>query len=191
MVSCAPLEGALVKSVVSHMLCRFALGTLVQAREKDEMKRWTERLQAWLPVRPRACRWLLNEMFRSSTSLRELMLCHDESVRETAKKVLGTALNQASISAGGGEGGDPSGKAYVEALDAVRDELQNRGPDDEADDLGGGFVTVGHASTLPERGQDNNQGERTSVREVHGYGPALKTNWIPMVVDDKNIWSES
>lgn len=112
------------------------------------------------------------------------MLCHDDSVRETAKKILGTALNQASISAGGGEGGDPSGKAYVEALDAVRDELQSQGPDDEANDLGGGFVTVGQASTLPERGQENRHGERTSVRGVHGYRPALKANWIPMVVDE-------
>lgn len=154
---------------------RFALGTLVQAREREEMRAWAAMLKASLPARPAACRWLLNEMFRSPPTLKELLLSKDDAVREATATVLRASLRQAAVSAGcGPEGRDAAGEAYVAAFEAVREEMEEEAREDADNESGG---ATGRDSREREQGDGRDaKGERTPVRL------SMRAGWDPVCV---------
>ena len=80
---------------------RFALGTLVQARERDLMNDCVSLLTRDLPPQPDACCWLLSMLRRFPATLKELLLSPEDAVREASGLVIKAALKGAMLAAGG------------------------------------------------------------------------------------------
>lgn len=127
---------------------RFALGTLVQARERELMAHWAELLRNTLLHRSDACLWLLSELGRFPTILKELMLSPEDSVRHAAAVVAGVALRKCMLTASGaGDGGRPedgNDDAYRAAyLAAAREQEEEYLGWQGGEKLAQGFVGVG------------------------------------------------
>lgn len=158
-----------------YLCCRFTLGTLVQARERELMTQWAEMLRKHLPYRPDACRWLLSELGRSPTILKELLLSAEEAVRQAAASVADAALRQCMLAAGGGGGGecggvsqDGVGDVYLEAYTAAVEE-QDRLEAEEfnwGQDLGEGFVAMGQGSVDTGAQDDGTSVAQKTVRGI-------------------------
>ncbi|CAB1113461.1 unnamed protein product [Ectocarpus sp. CCAP 1310/34] len=92
-----------------RLACRFTLGTLVQAQERELMTTWAGMVRQHLPLRPEACRWLLKELGGSPSTLKELLLSPEESVRYAATSVATAALQRCMQAASNDSGGEPGG----------------------------------------------------------------------------------
>jgi len=101
-----------------------------QARERELMAWWAELLCNILPHRSDACLWLLNELGRSPTILKELVLSPEETVRYAAASVAAAALRQCILTAGGAGDGGRSGvgndDVYLAAYTAATEEQDRR-----------------------------------------------------------------
>lgn len=147
---------------------RFALGTLVQARERELMAHWAELLRNILPHRLDACLWLLNELGRFPTILKELVLSPEDTVRQAVALVAGVALRQCMLTASGaGDGGrseDGNDDVYRAAyMAAVREQEEFVGWQG-GEKLAQGFVAVGQEDVAAEAEDDDARLARKTVR---------------------------
>eukprot|EP00752_Nemacystus_decipiens_P004045 g3704.t1 len=142
-------EGAYNSSAL-QLAVRFALGTLVQARERELMAHWAELLRNTLSHRSDACLWLLGELGRFPTILKELVLSPEDSVRHAAAVLAGVALRKCMlIASGAGDGGRPehgNGDVYRAAyMAAAREQEEEEYPEWQGggENLAQGFVALG------------------------------------------------
>eukprot|EP00903_Cladosiphon_okamuranus_P019913 g18301.t2 len=148
-------DGAYHSSAL-QLATRFALGTLVQARERELMAHWAELLRNILPHHSDACVWLLSELGRSPTILKELVLSPDDSVRQAAAAVAGVALHQCMLTASGardrGKSEDGNDDVYRAAyLEQEQEYLGWQG----GENLAHGFVAVGQEDVAAEAEDDD------------------------------------
>ncbi len=121
---------------------------------------WAELLCNILPHRADACLWLLNELGRCPTILKELVLSPEETVRYTAASVAAAALRQCMLTArGAGEGERSVGNddVYLAAYTAAAEERDRQeaetflgGGGQGGEGLAQGFVAVGQAGAASE-----------------------------------------
>lgn len=141
----------------------------MQARERELMAHWAELLRNILPHHSDACLWLLSELGRFPTILKELVLSPDDSVRQAAAAVAGVALHQCMLTASGtGDGGkseDGNDDVYRAAyMAAAREQEEEYLGWQEAEILAQGFVAVGQEDVAAEAEDDDASLARKTVR---------------------------
>lgn len=120
------------------------------------MTTWAGMVRQHLPLRPEACRWLLNELGGSPSTVKELLLSPDESVRYAATSVATAALQRCMQAANDDSGGDPGGEggpggddaymaAYAAAIEA-RDRREFPGGQGGTPE---GFIALGGGEGVP------------------------------------------
>lgn len=130
------------------------------------MKEWVDLLSKFLPHRPDAGQWLLGELGRSPTILRELLLSPVEVVRDATGRVIVAALKQVMMVARGrgGDREDGVDDPYLAVYTIMMEE-------EEQDDEGAkGFVAVGREAAAVEREDDG----RLARKMVRGCGAGVE-----------------
>lgn len=133
------------------------------------MAHWAELLSNILPHRLDACLWLLSELGRFPTILKELVLSPEDSVRQAVAVVAGVALRQCMLTASGaGDGGRSEGggddvyrAAYMAAAREQEDEYLGW---QEGENVAQGFVAVGQGDVATEAEDDDTRLARKTVR---------------------------
>src|SRR5690606_24800578 len=75
------------------LACKFALGTLVHARERMLLYQWTERLSPILTAHGGASEWLLGTLSNESRLLQDLLLAvTDKEIQASVVTLLSAAI---------------------------------------------------------------------------------------------------
>lgn len=156
------------------------------------MNEWAMKLSKYIPARPEVCRWLLNELgtgHPKATTLKELLLSADDSVRAAAGVVLQAALRQSAAvvrgTSSGARGGDCPLAAddgpYVAAYAGVMREQDGReGVEERAERAAVAVEGQGGKSVVETRGGDDQAGVvKTTVRFVCAWRWWVELNLAP------------
>jgi hypothetical protein len=85
--------GAMPSADVVSLACKFALGTLVHARERALLYQWTERLSPILANNPGASEWLLHSLNDDQRLLQDMLLgVADKEVQSSIMALLPAAI---------------------------------------------------------------------------------------------------
>lgn len=128
---------------------------------------WAELLCNILPHRSDACLWLLNELGRCPTILKELVLSPEETVRHAATCIAAAALRQCMLTTSDAGNDDVYLAAYTAAAeeqDRQEAEMFLGGGGQGGESLAQGFVAVGQADVASEAQDDDTLLVQKTVR---------------------------